>query len=251
MVDNNNTNVRFERQDVKEFNQGKLGTEVDVIQGKVVSILEKDKKTGQKYLVDDPKIVIGKRKGILAALGIVNKRKYIGIIDQHGNYIQDKAQIKEVIDQIKNTEFADIDGNILGKFNNDASLPSNFKIALDDNLVVHKDGQLAGINRGGDLQDQYGNSLYQDKVVQRGSKSYIIEDAGRDINTQQGLANLAKTPSRSALKGSRESAKQEAQQIGVDLARKQAASRVQTKEGLKVTSNIASKSRDTKRVQGR
>ena len=44
MVDNNNTNVRFERQDVKEFNQQKSGTEVDVIQGKVVSILDQDKK---------------------------------------------------------------------------------------------------------------------------------------------------------------------------------------------------------------
>lgn len=251
MVDNNNTNVRFERQDVKEFNQDKLGTEVDVIQGKVVSILDQDKKTGKKYLVDDPKVVIGKRKGILAALGIVNKRKYVGIIDQHGNFIQDKAKVKEVLDQIKNKEFADIDGNTLGKFNNDASLPSNFKIALDDNLVVHKDGQLAGIKRGGDLQDQYGNSLYQDKIVQRGDKSYIMEDVGRNINTQQGLANLAKTPFRSALKGSRESAKQEAQQIGADLARKQASPKERAREDRKVALDIARKARANKRSQGR
>lgn len=251
MVDNNNTNVRFERKDVKEFNQDKLGTEVDVIQGKVVSILDQDKKTGEKYLVDDPKVVIGKRKGILAALGIVNKRKYVGIIDQHGNFIQDKAKVKEVLDKIKNTEFADIDGNTLGKFNNDASLPSNFKIALDDNLVVHKDGQLAGIKRGGDLQDQYGNSLYQDKVVQRGDKSYIIEDTGRDINTQQGLDNLAKTPSRGALKGNRESAKKEAQQIGADFARKQASPKERAREDRKVALDIARKARDNKRSQGR
>jgi len=127
----------------------------------------------------------------------------------------------------------------------------SLKIALDDNLVVHKDGQLAGIKRGGDLQDQYGNSLYQDKVVQRGDKSYIIEDAGRNINTQQGLANLAKTPSRSALKGSRESAKQEAQQIGADLARKQASPKERAKEDQKVALDIARKARANKRSQGR
>jgi hypothetical protein len=184
-------------------------------------------------------------------LGIVNKQKYVGIIDQYGNFIQDKAKIKEVLDKIKNTEFADINGNTLGKFNNDASLPSNFKIALDDNLVVHKDGQLAGIKRGGDLQDQYGNSLYQDKIVQIGDKSYTIEDVGRNINTQQGLANLATTPSRSALKGSRESAMQEAQQIGADLASKQASPKERVKEDQKVALDIARKARDNKRSQGR
>lgn len=251
MVDNNNTNVHFARKDVKEFNPDKLGTEVNVIQGKVVSILEQDKKTGKKYLVDDPKIVIGKRKGILAALGIVNKRKYVGIIDQHGNYIQDKAKVQEVVDKIKNIEFADIYGNTLGKFNNDASLPRNFKISLDDNLIVHKDGQLAGIKRGNDLQDQYGSSLYQDKIINNGGKSYIIEDAGRDINTQQGLANLVKTPSRSALKGSRELAMQEAQQVGADLARKQASPQDRAKEDRKVALDIAKKARDNKRSQGR
>lgn len=234
-----------------QYTPSKDATEVDVIQGKVVSILEQDKKTGKKYLVDDPKIVIGKRKGILAALGIVNKRKYVGIIDQHGNYIQDKAKVQEVVDKIKNREFVDIDGNTLGKFNNDASLPRNFKITLDDNLIVHKDGQLAGIKRGNDLQDQYGSSLYQDKIINNGAKSYIIEDTGRDINTQQGLANLAKTPSRGALKGSRESAKKEAQQIGTDLARKQASPKERAREDRKVALDIARKARATKRSQSR
>lgn len=251
MVDNKDTKVHFaDNKKVQEFQHDNLGIEVDVIPGKIVSILGEDTKTGEKYLLDDPKVVIGKRKGLLAALGILNKRKYIGIIDQHGNYIKDRAAIKELLNKIKGREFADTDGKKLGTFNIDATLPKNLTIPMDDNLIVYKDGKLAGIKRGDELQDQYGSSLYQDQIVQKGSKNYIIEDTARNIDTKKGVANLAKAPSKSAMKGSREAAKKEAQQIGADLLRKQASPKERAKEDRKVARDIATKARISKRARG-
>lgn len=251
MVDNKDTTIHFaDNKKVQEFQYDNLGTEVDVIPGKIVSILGQNTKTGKKYLLDDPKVIIGKRKGLLAALGILNKSKYIGIIDQHGNYIKDRAAIKELLNKIKGREFADTDGKKLGTFNIDATLPKNLTIPMDDNFIVYKDGKLAGIKRGDELQDQYGSSLYQDQIVQKGSKNYIIEDTARNIDTKKGVANLAKAPSKSAMKGSREAAKKEAQQIGADLLRKQASPKERAKEDRKVARDIATKARISKRARG-
>ncbi|MFV9904220.1 MAG: hypothetical protein AB8U15_04430 [Rickettsiales endosymbiont of Dermacentor nuttalli] len=78
------------------------------MKGKVISIAEKD---NNLFVIDDPKIVIDKRKELLVTLGIIKKYKYVVLINEKGDFIQDKNQIKELTSMIDGKSF--IGENIL------------------------------------------------------------------------------------------------------------------------------------------
>ncbi|MFV9875680.1 MAG: hypothetical protein AB8U25_03640 [Rickettsiales endosymbiont of Dermacentor nuttalli] len=93
---------------VKEYIPGFVNTSVSIVKGKVISIAEKD---NNLFVIDDPKIVIDKRKELLVTLGIIKKYKYVVLINEKGDFIQDKNQIKELTSMIDGKSF--IGENIL------------------------------------------------------------------------------------------------------------------------------------------
>lgn len=184
---------------LREFNQ----TEVTVIPGKVVSIIKKNA-VGEEFIVDDPKVVIGKRKGFLAAIGLIKKEKFIGIINKKGELIQDKNTIDNVLSNIKGYKFKDLNEKFVGRFDQNGELPKNLKFDIDQNIIVSKDNKLVAIQEKSGLINQYGTSLYREELVKENNKSYLISESGRGINTQKGIENLKKQPTKSTLKVSTE-----------------------------------------------
>ena len=84
----------------------------------------------------------------------------------------------------RDIQIADIDGIGIGNLNHQGKIQINSKLGLNnEKIILYKDGQLAAIERKGQLINQEGGPLYKDNLVQKDNKVYLVGDAGRNINT--------------------------------------------------------------------
>ncbi|MCC8462812.1 MAG: hypothetical protein LN546_06685 [Rickettsia endosymbiont of Ecitomorpha arachnoides] len=200
--------VRFaEEPQVKEFSQDKEATEVDLIRGRVINIYDKGGYLKPDQLVIHEREAIGEKnvevkrnlnffQQIFAAVGLIKDTKTIkeeftyttgdiqGILKDNGQFINNPEEIRKFVDKNRDIQIADIDGIGIGNLNHQGKIQINSKLGLNnEKIILYKDGQLAAIERKGQLINQEGEPLYKDNLVQKDNKVYLVGDAGRNINT--------------------------------------------------------------------
>ncbi|WP_236682663.1 hypothetical protein [Rickettsia felis] len=133
---------------------------------------------------------------IFVAVGLIKDTKTIkeeftyttgdiqGILKDNGQFINNPEEIRKFVDKNRDIQIADIDGIGIGNLNHQGKIQINSKLGLNnEKIILYKDGQLAAIERKGQLMNQEGEPLYKDNLIQKDNKIYLVGDAGRNIDT--------------------------------------------------------------------
>jgi|GEM_PF-5463031 len=186
--------VRFnDNMDVKEFiEKPERSSDIYSIKRKVINIVD-DEVEDQTKLLTETQFLVKKTPH-----GKTFKYEITGFINKAGEHINDPKQIKEISKLYAHAEFADLQKNVLGKFDKNGNLNISKDFEIDENIVFRKDGkllfvktQIGLINRGGEMKAV-------NHVLQKGR--FFFEDSGHEINTKLGTASLNKKPTKSTLK---------------------------------------------------
>ncbi len=147
--------VRFnDNLDVKEFTS-KLEKNSDIysVKRKVINIVD-DEVEDQTKLLTETQFLVKKTPH-----GKISQYEISGFINKAGERINDPKQIKEISKLYAHAEFADLQKNVLGKFDKNGNLSMTKDFEIDENLVFRKDGKLlfvktqSGlINREGEMK---------------------------------------------------------------------------------------------------
>ncbi|BDU60279.1 hypothetical protein FLA4_06890 [Candidatus Rickettsia kotlanii] len=114
-------------------------------------------------------------------------------------HINDLKQIKEISKLYAHAVFADLQKNILGKFDKNGNLSITKDFAIDENLVFRKDSKLLLIKTQSGLIKREGGMTAVNHVLQKGR--FLFEDLGGKVDTKLGTANfLNKKPKKPTLK---------------------------------------------------
>ncbi|KJV80370.1 hypothetical protein RHORCCE3_1294 [Rickettsia hoogstraalii str. RCCE3] len=91
-----------------------------------------------------------------------------GILKDNGQFINNPEEIRKFVDKNRDIQIADIDGIGIGNLNHQDKIQINSKLGLNnEKIILYKDGQLAAIEKKGQLISQEGEPLYKDNLVQK------------------------------------------------------------------------------------
>lgn len=120
-----------------------------------------------------------------------------GFINKAGEHINDPKQIKEISKLYAHAVCADLQKNILGKFDKNGNLSITKDFAIDENPVFRKDGKLLLVKTQSGLINRAGEMTAVNHVLQKGR--FLFEDLGGKVDTKLGTANLNKKPTKQSL----------------------------------------------------
>jgi hypothetical protein len=130
--------------------------------------------------------------------GKTSQYEISGFINKVGEHINDSKQIKEISKLYAHAEFADLQKNVLGKFDKNGNLSITKDFEIDENLVFRKDGKLLFVKTQNGLINREGEMKEVNHVLQKGR--FFFEDLGGKVDTKLGTANLNKKPAKPTLK---------------------------------------------------
>lgn len=186
--------VRFNDDlDIKEFIL-KLEKNSDIysIKRKVINIVD-DEVENQTKLLTETQFLVKKTPH-----GKTSQYEISGFINKAGEHINDPKQIKEISKLYAHAEFADLQKNILGKFDKNGNLSITKDFEIDENLVFRKDGKLLFVKTQSGLINREEEMKAVNQVLQKGR--FFFEDLGGKVNTKLGTENLNKKPTKPTLK---------------------------------------------------
>ncbi|AFC73932.1 hypothetical protein [Rickettsia montanensis] len=130
--------------------------------------------------------------------GKTSQYEISSFINKADEHINDPKQIKEISKLYAHAAFADLQKNILGKFDKNGNLSITKDFAIDENLVFRKDGKLLFVKTQSGLINREGEMTAVNHVLQKGR--FLFEDLGGKVDTTLGTANLNKKPTKPTLK---------------------------------------------------
>nr|WP_045799964.1 hypothetical protein [Rickettsia bellii] len=128
------------------------------------------------------------------------KYEITGFINKAGEYITEPEQIKQNLKLYAFAEFADLQKNILGKFDKEGSLKISKNFEDDEEIVLRKNGKLLFVKTEKGLVNRQGELKKVNKILQK--DGFFFEDSGRDVKVPKSAISPNGKPKKSILKRS-------------------------------------------------
>lgn len=214
------------------------------------------KKLSEEEIIKGRLVDVGNNDTVLSTQLIINEEqidnkkvpKIIGLVGKDGKLIQDKKQIEDFKNKITGYNLYTIDNpenpKKIGELTKDGELKVSGADNLYEKIIVNKDSKISRIllkKDGMELTiDRYGEEINSNKKETKVYRNF-------NIDTQKGVENLQEKPTRSAMKGSRAMAKEEAMRIGDEL-RKNMSPTDRHKQDREEAKKIAANARKAKKI---
>ena len=179
----NKKSVRFnENPQIKEF-APKLDKNSDIysVKRKIINIVD-DEVENETKLLTETQFLVKKTPH-----GKDSKYEITGFVNKTGEYITEPEQIKQNLRLYAFAEFADLQKNILGKFDKEDNLKISKNFEADEEIVLRKDGKLLFAKTEKGLVNRQGELKEVNKILQKGR--FFFEDSGKDIKVPKNAIN--------------------------------------------------------------